>query len=74
MVAGSLEVQFPNEVKDFVWLLLIKKSLTWDVSRVKGRDGPGRCYLCKNAKESNFHLATWIVFILGLCGQKLEKK
>ena len=29
--------------------------------------------LCKNAKESNFHLATWIVFILGLCGQKLEK-
>ena len=37
----------PFKNKIFMCFLLSNKSLTWDVLRRKGREGPGRCYLCK---------------------------
>ena len=39
-----------------MWFFLSNKSLTWDVIRKKGREGLGRCYLCKVEEESNMHL------------------
>ena len=38
-------------------ILLSNKALTWDVLRRKGREGPRRCFLCKEVEGSNFHLA-----------------
>jgi len=43
--------------KKFSWFLLSGKALTWDVLCSRGREGPGRCYLCKQSCESNFHIA-----------------
>ena len=51
---GSLSV--PLRQNFFCWFLLSDKALTWDVLCRKGREGPGRCYLCKMDAESNFHL------------------
>ena len=44
------------KTKIFCWFLLSSKALTWDVLIKKGREGPGRCYLCKMECESNFHI------------------
>lgn len=32
------------------------ENLTWEVLQKKGWQGPGRCALCQNAEESNFHM------------------
>ena len=32
------------------------KALTWDIICRKGREGPGRCYLCKLELETNVHI------------------
>ena len=37
----------PLKEKIFSWFLLSDKALTWDVLCRKGREGPGRCFLCK---------------------------
>ena len=44
-----------KEKKNF-WFLLSDKALTWDVIVRKGREGPGRCYLCKLDVEHNHHI------------------
>ena len=46
----------PLMSKIFCWFLFSDKALTWDVIVRKGKEGPGRCYLCKMDAESNFHL------------------
>ena len=46
----------PLKSKILCWFLLSNKALTWDVPCRKGREGPGRCYLCKEDAESNTHL------------------
>ena len=46
----------PLKVKIFCWFLLSDKALTWDVIVRKGREGPGRCYLCKLDVESSHHI------------------
>ena len=52
----------PLKEKLFCRFLLSDKALTWDVICRKGREGPGRCYLCKMDSESNFHLGVECVF------------
>ena len=47
----------PLKSKIFSWFLLSGKALTWDVLCLRGREGPGRCYLCKQSCESNLHIA-----------------
>ena len=46
----------PLKAKIFCWFLLSDKALTWDVIYKKGKEGPGRCYLCKLDSDSNVHL------------------
>ena len=46
----------PLKEKIFCWFLLSDKALTWDIVIRKGREGPGRCYLCKLNIETNLHL------------------
>ena len=46
----------PLKEKIFCWFLLSDKALTWDIIVRKGREGPGRCYLCKLNIETNLHL------------------
>ena len=50
----SLSVLLSQKI--FCWFLLSNKALTWDVPCRKGREGPGRCYLCKEDGDSNTHL------------------
>ena len=50
------KLKCPLKSKNFCWFLFSGKALTWDVLCRKGREGPGRCYLCKLEVESNFHL------------------
>ena len=38
------------------WFILFGKALTWDVLVKKGKEGPGRCFLCKMDVESNYHI------------------
>ena len=47
----------PLKTKKISWFLLSGKELTWDVLCLRGREGPGRCFLCKQNCESNFHIA-----------------
>ena len=46
----------PLKAKIFCWFLLSDKDFTWDVIVRKGREGPGRCYLCKLDAEYNHHI------------------
>jgi hypothetical protein len=39
------------KVKLFFWLVAENKVLTWQILQQKGWQGPGRCYLCKEANE-----------------------
>ena len=41
------KLKCPLKTKIFSWFILYGKALTWDVLSMKGREGPGRCYLCK---------------------------
>ena len=50
------KLKCPLKSKIFCWFLFSDKALTWDVMVRKGKEGPGRCYLCKLDAESNFHL------------------
>ena len=50
------KLKCPLKTKIFCWFLLYAKALTWDVLLLKGREGPGRCYLCKLECETNFHI------------------
>ena len=50
------KLKCPLKAKIFSWFILSSKALTWDVLILKGREGPGRCYLCKQDCESNFHI------------------
>ena len=52
----------PLKAKIFCWFLLSDKALTWDIIVRKGREGPGRCYLCKLNIESNLHLGVECLF------------
>ena len=53
VVDGALPV---IKIKIFMWLLLKKKILTWDVLQSKGFSGLGRCYFCKSYEESAQHI------------------
>ena len=50
------KLKCPLKSKKICWFLFSDKALTWDVMVRKGKEGPGRCYLCKLDVESNFHL------------------
>ena len=41
------KMKCPLKTKKFSWFLLSGKALTWDVLCLRGREGPGRCFLCK---------------------------
>ena len=43
-------------------VLLSDKELTWDVICRKGREGPGRCYLCNLESESNVNIGVDCTF------------
>ena len=51
----EVEISTQNK-KSFCWFSLSGKALTWDVLVMKGREGPGRCFLYKMDYESNFHI------------------
>jgi ribonuclease HI len=46
----------PLKLKLFIWLAGKEKSLTWDVLRRRGWEGPGICLLCSRASEDIHHL------------------
>ena len=48
--------KFQLKEKLFSWFLLFDKALTRDIIVRKGREGPGRCYLCKVDVDSNLHI------------------
>ena len=50
------KMKCPLKTKIFCWFLLSGKALTWDVLSMKGREGPGRCYLCNMESETNAHI------------------
>ena len=50
------KLKCPLKTKIFYWFLLSGKALTRDVLLLKGREGPGRCHLCKLECETNFHI------------------
>ena len=56
----------PIKYKIFSWFLLSGKALTWDVICTNGREGPGRCYLCKLDAESKFHLGVECPFTISV--------
>ena len=51
-----MEAKMSTHNKKNCWFILSGKALTWDVLVKKGREGPGRCFLCKMDCESNFHI------------------
>ena len=46
----------PLKSKIYCWFLFSGKALTWDLLNHRGWEGPGRCYLCKDAEETNYHI------------------
>ena len=50
------KLKCPLKAKIFCWFIFSDKALTWDVIVKKGKEGLGRCYLCKLDTETNFHL------------------
>jgi len=52
---------------------LSNKEITWDVLRRKGREGLGRCYLCKEEEETNCHLAVFCSYTISVW-KEIERK
>jgi len=50
--------------KFFMWLLLNKESLTWDIPQKIIYEGPNQCYLCKANLETKSHLIMTYAYIL----------
>ena len=50
------KLKCPLKTKIYSWFILSDKALTWDIICRKGREGPGRSYLCKLELETNLHL------------------
>ena len=50
------KLKCPLKTKNKNWFIFSGKALTWEVLIKKGREGPGRCFLCKMECESNFHI------------------
>jgi hypothetical protein len=46
----------PLKSRIFMWLALNNMILTWDQCQRRGKEGPGRCPLCKEAEETSYHL------------------
>jgi ribonuclease HI len=46
----------PLKIKLFIWLAGKEKSLTWDMIRRRGWEGPGICLLCSKATEDIHHI------------------
>jgi hypothetical protein len=46
----------PLKIKIFVWLSAKEKTLTWDMLRKRGWEGPGICKLCNQSTEDIHHL------------------
>ena len=51
-----MEIEMSTKSKNLLLVYIFRKALTWDVLCLKGRAGPGWCYLCKMEGESNFHI------------------
>ena len=49
------KIQCPLKSKLYCWFLFSRKALTWDNLCQRGREGPGRCYLCNMDSETNAH-------------------
>ena len=50
------KLNYPLKSKLYCWFLFSGKVLTWDILCRRGREGPGRCYLCKLESETNDHI------------------
>jgi hypothetical protein len=48
--------EIPLKLKLFFWLAGKEKTLTWDLLRRRGWEGPGICLLCSSATEDIHHL------------------
>lgn len=48
--------QFWPKIKIFLWLLMRRKTLTWENLRKKGFCGPSRCPMCNLEEETMNHL------------------
>jgi len=48
--------QFWPKIKTFLWLLMHRKTLTWENLRKKGLCGPSRCPMCEKEEETMNHL------------------
>eukprot|EP00253_Pinus_taeda_P017898 PITA_17898 len=47
--------QWPK-IRTFLWLLMQKRTLTWENLRRKGFQGPSKCHLCLQEEETMNHL------------------
>eukprot|EP00253_Pinus_taeda_P013888 PITA_13888 len=47
--------QWPK-IRTFLWLLMQKKTLTWENLRRKGFQGPSKCHMCLQEEETMNHL------------------
>eukprot|EP00253_Pinus_taeda_P023451 PITA_23451 len=47
--------QWPK-IRTFLWLLMQKKTLTWENLQKKGFQGPSKCHMCQQEEESMNHL------------------
>eukprot|EP00253_Pinus_taeda_P020137 PITA_20137 len=50
------------KIKLFMWLVLPRKSMTWDNIRKRGILGPSRCQLCEAQEETMEHLLNNCIF------------
>lgn len=50
------KVSCPLKMILFTWLLFRNRNLSWEVLQKKGWQGPGRCIMCLNAVETNYHM------------------
>jgi ribonuclease HI len=46
----------PLKIKKFIWLSAKGKTLTWDLLRKRGWEGPGICKLCNRSAEDIHHI------------------
>jgi hypothetical protein len=59
---GVWKLKYPPKSKIFLWCLLVKKVLTWDIMKKRQIEGPGWCSLCKCEEESQAHLFLFFPF------------
>jgi ribonuclease HI len=61
----------PLKLNIFIWLVVENKILTWENLQRRGFIGPSICILCKQSKESVFHLFVECPFRVHCLGKNL---